>query len=183
MKTRADLYGKEAAELLRIISMYPGLLEQQLCGFFPGKGEAVLTLLSHLKRQGRIRQEASDGYSLQGNFAPETDHELRKAVWVLLDFMDRVEFHSASEFPSKLVFFADGELYEIISVSTGNEVPITHVLQKQKAEDLGRRILLVENPEQISVLNIPCVSGYCTVDPDGRVNYYKKQGGHDWTEK
>jgi len=175
MKTRADLYGKEAAELLRIVSMYPGLLEQQLCGFFPGKGEAVLTLLSHLKKQGRIRQEASAWYSFPGDSIPETDHDLRKAVWVLLDFIDRVEFHSASDFPTKLVFFADGELYEIISVPVGQETLISHILHKQGVEEIGRRILLVENPEQISVLNIPCVSGYCTVGQDGRISYYKKQ--------
>lgn len=175
MKTRADLYGQEATELLRIISMYPGLLEIQLCGFFPGKGEVIRILLSHLKKQERIRQENSGRYYPQGSPSTGIDQELIKAVWVLLDFIGRVEFHSVSDFPVKIVFFADGNLYEIISVPAGQEALITHLLQRKKLEECGRRILLVETPEQISALHIPCVSGYCTAAPDGRVSYYKKQ--------
>ena len=52
MKTRADLYGGEATELLRIISMYPGLTEKQLCRFYPGREDVTRNLLSHLARQG-----------------------------------------------------------------------------------------------------------------------------------
>lgn len=175
MKTRADLYGREASELLRIISMYPGLSEQQLCSFYPGRYEIVRSLLSHLKKQGRILQELSGKYYPQGNPTSGTDLELVKAVWVLLDFIDRIEFHSVSDFPVKIIFFASGELYEIISVPVGQEVLVSHILLKGKAEDCGRRILIVEHPEQISLLNIPGVSGYCTVSPGGRVDYYKKQ--------
>ena len=56
MKTRAELYGHEATELLRIISMYPGLSEKQLCRFYPGREDVTRNLLSHLCRQGRTRQ-------------------------------------------------------------------------------------------------------------------------------
>lgn len=54
MKTRSDLYSREAAELLRLITMYPGILELQLIRFFPGKETKIKNLLSHLKKQGRI---------------------------------------------------------------------------------------------------------------------------------
>lgn len=37
MKTRADIYGQEATELLRLISLYPGLVQCQLAGFFPAR--------------------------------------------------------------------------------------------------------------------------------------------------
>lgn len=185
IKTRADIYGKEAAELLRIISMYPGILQQQLCGFYPGREEMVQTLLSHLKKQGRIiTQETSGGYYLQGVPVAGTDHEMQNAVWVLLDFIDRVEFHSASDFPVKIIFFAAGELYEIIAVTAGRETLITQAVTGNSLRDNGRRILIVEEPWQIPLLNIPCTSGYCTVEPDGKVCYYKKQQEeHDWTEK
>ena len=52
MKLRADLYRREAGELLRNISMYPGLSETQLCRFFPGKEEAIRTLLTHMVHTG-----------------------------------------------------------------------------------------------------------------------------------
>ena len=62
MKTRADIYGQEATELLRLISLYPGLIQCQLAGFFPGKDSAVVCgLLSHLKRQGRAEQSTIVG--------------------------------------------------------------------------------------------------------------------------
>ena len=56
MKTRAEIYGNEAATLLRIVTMYPGLNMQQLLCFHPGKEEIIKTLLSHLQKQGRIFQ-------------------------------------------------------------------------------------------------------------------------------
>ena len=54
MKTRAEIYGNEAADLLRTVTMYPGLSEQQLLCFLPGKEDTAKALLSHLERQGRI---------------------------------------------------------------------------------------------------------------------------------
>ena len=62
MKTRAEIYGNEAAALLRIVTMYPGLNMQQLLCFHPGKEEIIKTLLSHLQKQGRIFQ-TDTGYS------------------------------------------------------------------------------------------------------------------------
>ena len=61
MKTRAEIYGNEAADLLRTVTMYPGLSEQQLLCFHPGKEETAKALLSHLERQGRIFQAESGG--------------------------------------------------------------------------------------------------------------------------
>ena len=60
MKTRAEIYANEAADLLRTVTMYPGLSEQQLLCFHPGKEDIAKALLSHLERQGRIFQADSD---------------------------------------------------------------------------------------------------------------------------
>ena len=112
MKTRAEIYGNEATDLLRIVTMYPGLCEHQLLCFHPGKEDTAKALLSHLERQGRIFQTDGGGYFLAGQ-TPKTDHALVRAVWVLLDFIRQVDYHAPADFPVKLVFFADGELYEI----------------------------------------------------------------------
>ena len=50
MKTRAEIYGNEATDLLRIVTMYPGLCEHQLLCFHPGKEDTTKALLSHLER-------------------------------------------------------------------------------------------------------------------------------------
>lgn len=161
-------------ELLRIITMYPGLSGRQLCRFYPGKEDTVNQLLSHFIRQGRIRYEDTCHGYFPALTSTAKDKELTDAVWVLLDFLERIEFHSVSDYPVKLIFFAGGESYEVISIPVGREALITHILKQQK-DPFGKRILIVETPKQIAALDIPFVSGYCTVTPDGKVDYYKKQ--------
>ena len=176
IKTRAEIYGMEASELLREISMYPGLTGEQLCRFHPGKEDKVKTLLSHLKKQGRITQDESNRFIPNGGSAVSIDQNLTKAVWVLLDFIDRVDFHSACDFPVKISFFAQGEEYEIIYVPFGQEGLITQALH-MLGKFTARRIVIVDAPDQISALDLPDVSGYCMVAGDGRVSYYQKRNG------
>ena len=54
IKTRAEIYGQEATELLRLISIYPGISGRQLCRFYPEREGKIKTLLAHLEKQGRI---------------------------------------------------------------------------------------------------------------------------------
>ena len=94
---------------------------------------------------------------------------------VLTDFIDRVDYHSSTDFPVKLIFIADGELYEVIYVETGGEALIEHAVAKQP-DDAEKRIVIVESAEQIGKLNIPDVTAYCTVDMNtGAVQYYKQE--------
>ena len=174
--TRAEIYGNEAAQLLQEISMYPGVLEQQLIRFHPGKESKVTALLAQLVKQGRIRREANGSYYCSGTLFKATDHSMIKAVWVLLDFLDRVEYHSASDFPVKIVFFAEGEEYEIICAVQGHEALVSQAVQRMK-EGFSRRIVLVDTPEQISALDFPSIAGYCTVNPNGTVQYYQLRKG------
>lgn len=186
MKTRSEIYGVEATELLRTVTMYPGILEMQLFRFYPGKEEKVKNLLSHLKRQGRIMQQESGGYVPYQAAFSTVDGSTVKAVWILLDFIDRAEFHSVCDFPVKIIFFADGELYEIIHVPAGQEILIAQALLRDK-ENPGRRIVLVDMPEQIPGIDFPGISGFCTVDSQGKTTYYqitrKRMEEWDWTEK
>ena len=48
-----------------------------------------------------------------------------RAVWVLLDFLDRVEFHSPGDFPVKIVFFSGGEMYEVVHAAEGQEALVS----------------------------------------------------------
>ena len=176
IKTRAEIYGNEAETLLRAISMYPGLSRQQLLQFHPGKEDKASTLLSSLEKQGRIHQDRYGRYLPQGGFSTKVDQNTEKAVWVLLDFLDRVEYHAASDFPVKIVFFADGEEYEIICVQQGQEAMIGQAMRLRK-EAVPRRIVVVEDPRQITALVFPGICGFCTVSTDGRVSYYQKRNG------
>jgi len=176
MKTRDELYGQEATGLLRDIAMYPGLRSEQLCRLYPGKADQIQKILAHLCKQGRVEKSEDGAYFLQGADGRDVDTGLVRAVWVLLDFIERVEYHSASDFPVKLLFFADGELYEIIYATSGQEALVSHVLNGKAAENSGRRIVLVDTPEQIGQINISGAAGYCTVNEAGKTSYYKKEG-------
>lgn len=173
MKTRSDLYGQEATSLLRDISMYQALTEEQLLRLYPGKRDKIKNLLAYLVRQNRIWYV--DGlYRAAPDSAGEIDRGLLAAVWVLADFIDQVEFHSAGEYPVKIIFFAGGEVYEIVHAAQGKETLLAHVLA-DTSEEPSHYLVLVDEPEQVEQLQLPHVSGYCTVSPDGDVQYYKKE--------
>lgn len=174
MKTREELYGNEAADLLRSISMYRVMTEQQLLQIFRGKEDKIKNLLTHLLRQGRIFYDSKGAtYYAEQRMTP--DPGMIAALWVLLDFIDKVQYHSASDFPAKLVFFASGEVYEVLHVPLGQEAMLSHLWSQQNEDDPPRRIVVVDSEAQISSINIPAVSGFCTVDRDGRVSYFKKE--------
>ena len=172
MKTRAEIYSKEAADILRNITTYHYMRHDQLLRLYPGKEEKIDNLLSFFLRQGRIFRDEHSGLYHDGTEA-HADKEMLAALWVLTDFIDRVDYHSSTDFPVKLIFIADGELYEVIYVETGGEALIEHAVAKQP-DDAEKRIVIVESAEQIGKLNIPDVTAYCTVDMNtGAVQYYR----------
>lgn len=173
MKTRADLYGHEAVGLLRDIAMYRVLEEEQLLRLYPGKRDKIANLLTYLTRQGRICYV--DGfYCASPDCAEQKDRGLLAAVWVLIDFIDQVEYHSVSDFPAKIIFFAEGEVYEIIYVEQGKETIISHLLSIPR-EEPSKYIVLVEDLSQLQKLELPPVNGFCTVSPGGEVHYFQKE--------
>ena len=173
MKTRAQSYGQEAACLLRDITMYRVMTKEQLLRLYPGKREKVRNLISYLVRQGRI-WEYEEYFCAAPECAGEIDLGLLAAVWVLADFIDRVEYHSVGDFPAKIIFFADGEIYEIVHAAQGKETLVSHILS-DSGEQPSKYLVLVDDPSQIEELQIPGVSGYCTVSPVGEVQYYLKE--------
>lgn len=103
MKTREQIYGQEAAGILRDVSMYRALTEMQLLKLYPHKESKIRNLLSYLQKQGRIVQRG-EYYRIPADAEESIDHGLSKAVWVLTDFMEQVEYHSVSDYPVKIIF-------------------------------------------------------------------------------
>ena len=64
-------------------------------------------------------------------------------------------------------------MYEIVHVVAGQEALVAHAMG-QNREPGSRRIVLVDEPEQIPLLNFPGITGFCTVDAAGKVSYYRK---------
>lgn len=173
MKTREQLYSQEAASLLRDVTMYRVLREEQVLALYPEKQKVIENLLSYLVKQRRIYY--GDGYYLaQPDDEQNIDHGLLAALWVLIDFIDRVEYHSIGDYPAKIIFFADGEVYEIIHVAAGKEALINHILS-DVGEEPSKYLILVDRVEQITGLDVPNAVGYCTVSAVGGVQYYQKE--------
>ena len=124
MKTRVEIYSKEAADMLRNITTYHYMRHDQLLRLYPGKEEKIDNLLSFFLRQGRIfRDEHSDLYH-DGTEA-HADNEMLAALWVLVDFIDRVDYHSSTDFPVKLIFIADGELFVGLALDETNQYDLS----------------------------------------------------------
>ena len=103
LKNRAAIYQREAAEMLHNISLYPGLTEDQLCRFFPEKEATAKTLLAHMLKGGRIFCAGNDRYYANREVQSNAVKDLSRCVWVLLDFIDQVEYHTVGEFPAAML--------------------------------------------------------------------------------
>jgi len=174
MKTREQIYGKEASGLLRDITTYHCLHRRQLLRLYPEKESKIMNLLQYLVRQGRVfYNEAADCYYDSAEYV--TDHEMLAAVWVLVDFIEKVEYHSSDDMPVKVVFFADGEVFEVVCAAPDKAALISHALSG-KEEQTGKRLVIIESPEQIETLNILNTAAFCLVDMEsGGVQYFKKE--------
>lgn len=172
MKTRAQIYSQEATGLLRDISMYKALREEQMLRLYPGKESIVRNLLAYPVKQGRIMCE--DGLYFIVHAKPDNmDQGLLDAAWVLADFSDRLEYHAVGDFPVKIIFSADGVVYEIVHAESGREALLSYIMGQER-KDPPHYIVLVDDVGQIADLDLPHVNGYCTVSPGGAVQYYQK---------
>lgn len=180
MKTREQIYRREAAGLLRDITMYHVLTVEQLVRLHPihnspNGREKIISLLTYLIKQGRVWHEEDSPYYCDSEEGPDSmDRSLFAAVWVLADFIDQIDFHSTGDFPAKIIFFANGEVYEIVHAALGKETLLSQMLANE-GEHPSRYLVLVDDPAQIRELQIPNASGYCTVSPEGEVHYYQKE--------
>lgn len=174
MKNRTAIYQREAADILHNISQYPGLTEEQLCRFFPEKESTAKLLLAHMRKEGRAYRAGNCRYYINPEAQNGADPALSRCVWVLLDFIEQVEYHTAGEFPVEILCFANGDLYEIIPIPQGKETILCQTLRLPQ-KDAGKRIIVVDDAVQIDALDIPQAVGFCTVAEDGTVSYYRKE--------
>ena len=107
MKTREQIYGQEAASILRDVAMYKALTEEQLFTALSTERVQGKKSSAYLVRQGRLHR--SGGYfCVDSEQVEHIDRGMMSAVWVLLDFIEQAEFHSVGEYPAKIIFLAGG---------------------------------------------------------------------------
>ncbi len=164
----------EYRELVRLLSLYDAFTLSQAERFFPNLPvEKCHLLLKRLQKQGRaylhnrIITRQADFLPSQGQLA---------AFWVMLDFLPKITYHIPGSFPIQIAFFIGNESYEIIHVPEEKEAVIAHALTTLPLEENQKRILIVDNKQQITRLSLSDVTAYCMVTPDGTVTYFNLQG-------
>lgn len=175
MKTRNDIYQAEAATLLHIITTYHTITFDQAIRFFPQKEDTLKNLIRKLIKQKRLYfDENKDLLCDRAEAAESPDYGMIAALWVLLDFKKSILHHISSDFPTKITFFAQDDIYEIIYVPQEQEALINHVLSITP-KDNANRLVLLESEDQAPLVSIPNTIAFCIVK-DGVVSYYQKGG-------
>ena len=171
MKTRKELYGKEAMEIIRVLSAYKVLYYEQVCRLFPKKRETIEQIIRLLVKQNRIQYDETFDFLYYDN--PSPDYRIISCFWVLLDFIEKADYHIPASYPAVISFFAKQEIYEIVSISEGEEKMMQYAFQTLAAQFPAKRIVVVEKPEQIPNCIITGAVGYCTVLQNGTIAYYQ----------
>lgn len=176
MKSRFDAI-EDVLKMLHLISLYKVLRLAQLYRFFYHKEpETVDRILRILVIQKRVvfDGELITVYQPGVKTIPDPAMAMEQAIWVLLDNIEHVTYHMPQDFPVSVYFITDtGLAYEIICVPPGQESALNSFFKHQLGGDsYVKRILIIEDTEQILKLKIPQVAGCCTVAHDGQVSYF-----------
>jgi len=162
----------------RMISMYKVLTREQLDKAFPELDNTKMeAILKQLVNKERLVYDKAYGVVCDSKES-NSNHEVTTAVWVLLDFISSVTYHTVSEYPVALSFFTEKDSYDVIYVPVEKEIIMSHALSEHKA-GASQRLVIVEQKEQIGKLNFPGIAAYCMVSSEGKVQYFKKQGVTD----
>ena len=160
------------SEITRLLSLYQSLPLTQLEKLYPElSGEKLAALLR------RLLFEQETGILYHSKECTRNPAVIA-AFWVLLDFLPELTYHTVSDFPVTLTFYTRSDCYDVIHVPEEKEMLMNHALSAWK-EDSPRRLVIVEQIGQISLLHFPGIAAFCTVTPEGQVQYYQKQGVSD----
>lgn len=154
--------------------MYKTLKVQQIYKLFSNKKEIIKSIISSLIKKQRLYYDRETNLiSINPEYIKKCDNNIIKAFWILLDFIDKAEYHSISEYPSIISFFANNEIFNIIYVAFGNEKLINYTFNTISEKNFGKIIVIVDEPEQIEKININNIAGFCSVSLNGKISYYQ----------
>lgn len=157
-------------------TVYYNIRKEQLKRLmYDTKPDVFEKLLFHLQNNRRIYHDKNTDI-LYADADTTLNMDTIKCLWVLCDFVEKADFHSSSDFPVNLIFFGDEELYEISYIAQGKEAIFEQAFKNFEVSN--KRVIVLEEKEQISKINIPDVTAYCIVNDDtGEVKYFKSQEG------
>ena len=152
--------------VIKWLSQYGPLPKAQVVRLLRDKSTATAErLLNRMKRDQRIA-DVGDGYYLGLDPYCTPDQRIILAVWVLLQFIQRVEplAHYPATYPSQLFFLKENTGYEVVMLYEG-EQHLAKLLHPQ--EDLKYIFVLpkIQMAQQLVLPPAPCL--FSTVEFQG----------------
>jgi len=170
-------FNKKAEEILSFMDSYGAVRDEHLEIFFPGNGKAV----KYLIKNKRLYKSA-DGVYVGVELPPRPDKPLIAALSVLGNVLGKVNTHTRAASPAQISFIThSGEYYEIIYVAHSMEAMaaaafeprLTARKQPGSYSDITKRMVIVEDKNQMDRLQIPGTTRFALILPDGSLTYYK----------
>ena len=170
---------QEEQYIIRWLTQYGALTKTQVVRLLKDKPpETAAKIIRNLKRELMI-SDVSGGYYLGVDPMCQPDQRIILAVWVLLEFIGRVEpmAHYPATYPSQIFFLKEDMGYEIVVLYDG-EQHMTRLLQPE--EDLKYIFVLphIAMAKELVLPSVPCL--FATVDYDGAevptVKFYSEGG-------
>jgi len=163
---------KEQQEIKRLLGEYALLRVDQLIAYFHYKEESVVrNILGYLSRNEFISKDDTFVAMDRPTLEKGPDSQIISAFWVLLSQRKKVEYDTRGAYPAQIYFFADGMEYEIVCVAYGDENRVSAILSRREEEET-HYIVIVEQPRQLEIIDIPRARWFCTVDGNGKITKY-----------
>lgn len=171
---------QEEQYIVRWLTQYGALAKTQVVRMLRDKpSQTAEKIIRNLKRELMV-YDVSGGYYLGVDPMCQPDQRIILAMWVLLEFIDKVEpmAHYPATYPSQLFFLKEEVGYEIVVLYDG-EQHLTRLLQPE--EDLKYILVLphISMARELVLPPVPCL--FATVDYDGQdvptVKFFAEEGG------
>ncbi len=171
---------QEEQYIIHWLTQYGPLAKTQVVRLLKDKPPQLAEKIVRGLTRERMLYDISGGYYLGVDPMGQPDQRTILAVWVLLQFADRVEpmAHYPATYPSQLFFLKEEMGYEIVVLYDG-EQHLVRLLQPQ--EDLRYIFVLprISMAQELVLPSVPCL--FATVDYNGQevptVKFYT-EGGH-----
>jgi len=168
--------------VLHWLSQYGALPKSQVIRLLRDKAPQTAGKIIQNLRRDRMIFDVSGGYYLGIDPMCQPDQRMTLAIWVLLEFIDRVDpmAHYPASYPSQLFFLKETMGYEIVVLYEG-EQHLARLLQPQ--DELKYIFVLphVSVAQELVLPPAPCL--FATVDYNGQntpsVRFFTEEGGQN----
>ena len=163
-------------DILRFMRFFGPLKKEQVCLYFENKLNGdVKRIISNMCARGILAYDVKRFLLYPSGRMDEktVNFKMIAAFWVFLRFKDAAEGVYPAQSPAQILFVKNDIQYEIAFIDKGEEIIISAMLNEKNSGEL-KYLIIVEELEQVSKINVENVAAYCTRRA-GKVEFYTNQ--------